>query len=84
MEKVSNIRGFARALSRRFGCAAISKVLLFELGVFVRKNDDAQILNHAFVNTFRTLIAYGLKRDQNVFPLALLDHLDMTKGSRVL
>ena len=84
LEKVSNIRGLVRAFRRRFGCAAISKVPLFELGVFVRKNNDAPILNHTFVNTFRTLIAYGLKRDQNVFPLALLENPDMTKGSRVL
>ena len=57
-------------MGHRFGCAAVSKVPLFELGVFVRKNNNAPVLDHMFVNTFRTLIAYGLKRDQNVFSFA--------------
>ena len=84
LEKVPNIRGFARSVGHRFGCAAVSKVPLFELGVFVRKNNDSPILNHMFVNTFRTLIAYGLKRDQNVLPFAMMYHLNMTKGNWVL
>ena len=81
MEKVPNIRGFARSVGHRFGCAAVSKVPLFELGVFVRKNNNAPVLDHMFVNTFRTLIAYGLKRDQNVFSFAVMHHLNMTKGN---
>ena len=84
MEKVPNIRGFARSVGHRFGCAAVSKVPLFELGVFVRKNNNTPVLNHMFVNTFRTLIAYGLKRDQNVLPFAMMHYLNMTKGSWVL
>ena len=84
LEKVPNIRGFARSVGHRFGCAAVSKVPLFELGVFVRKNNDSPILNHMFVNTFRTLIAYGLKRDQNVFSFAVMHHLNLTKGNWVL
>ena len=84
MEKVPNIRGFARSVGHRFGCAAVSKVPLFELGVFVRKNNNAPVLDHMFVNTFRTLIAYGLKRDQNVFSFAVMHHLNMTKGNWVL
>ena len=84
MEKVPNIRGFARSVGRRFGCAAVSKVPLFELGVFVRKNNNTPVLNHMFVNTFRTLIAYGLKRDQNVLPFAMMYYLNMTKGNWVL
>ena len=39
----------------------------------------APVLNHMFVNTFRTLIAYGLKRDQNVFSFAVMHHLNLTK-----
>ena len=84
LEKVPNIRGFARSVGHRFGCAAVSKVPLFELGVFVRKNNNTPVLNHMFVNTFRTLIAYGLKRDQNVLPFAMMHYLNMTKGSWVL
>ena len=34
--------------------------------------------------TFRTLIAYGLKRDQNVFSFAVMHHLNLTKGNWVL
>ena len=84
MEKVPNICGFARSVGHRFGCAAVSKVPLFELGAFVRKNNNAPVLDHMFVNTFRTLIAYGLKRDQNVFSFAVMHHLNMTKGNWVL
>ena len=40
------------------------------LGEFVRKL-DADALDDAFVDTFRTLLAFGLRRDQNVFSLAL-------------
>ena len=71
-------------MGRRFGCAAVSKVPLFELGVFVRKNNNTPVLNHMFVNTFRTLIAYGLKRDQNVLPFAMMYYLNMTKKNWIL
>ena len=32
-------------------------------------------LDRAFENTFRALVAYGLRRDQNVLPFAMLDQL---------
>ena len=32
----------------------------------------------------QVLIAYGLKRDQNVFSFAVMHHLNMTKGNWVL
>ena len=44
---------------------------LFLMGLFVRKVHNVPKLDMIFADTVRTLISFGLKRDQNVFPLAL-------------
>ena len=78
LERIPNIRGFARAMTYRFGCTAVSTVPLFEMGLFVRKVCVHCKSYLAFIDTFRALLAYGLRRDQNVVPLAVLGRHDTT------
>ena len=83
LERIPNIRGFARAMTYRFGCTAVSTVPLFEMGLFVRKVCVHCKSYLAFIDTFRALLAYGLRRDQNVVPLAVLGRHDTTVRDRV-
>ena len=82
LERIPNIRGFARAMTYRFGCTAVSTVPLFEMGLFVRKV-CVHCKSYLALDTFRALLAYGPRRDQNVVPLAVLGRHDDCQGPRV-
>ena len=57
---------------------------LFLMGLFVRKVHNVPKLDVIFADTVRTLVSFGLKRDQNVFPLALWNRYGNMTSIKVL
>ena len=57
---------------------------LFLMGLFVRKVHNVPKLDVIFADTVRTLVSFGLKRDQNVFPLALWNRYGKMTSIKVL
>ena len=73
---------FEEAATRKFGAESVAACPLYAMGQFLRRVGAPRV-DAAFRETYDALRAYGLRRDQNVFPLALWNQLGNETSRRV-
>lgn len=78
----SHIGRFKCAMTRFFGKHGVDEAPNFGMGQWIRSPHDARA-NKAFVETWRALKMFGIKRDQNVFGFALWYALGSDCATRV-
>ena len=82
LDNKSHIDSFKCAMTRLFGKHGVDGSPNFSMGMWIRSPHDARV-NEAFVETWRALKFFGIKRDQNIFGFALWNALGAGCTTRV-
>mmetsp|Transcript_27768 Transcript_27768/g.86191 ORF Transcript_27768/g.86191 Transcript_27768/m.86191 type:complete len:412 (+) Transcript_27768:237-1472(+) len=82
LEDAPPLCAYEAAMRKQFGDDAVARAPLLAMGEYVRKV-GAPAIDAAFADTWTALLAYALRRDQNVFPFSLWNRLGGATPQRV-